>query len=76
MSISKIFIPNFVSVVQIKDTKHIRRDFHSVALVMAKGWAFGTLGCPGGSIFSKHGHAAYQIDGEDEQNKMQVKFSS
>ena len=29
-SISKIFIPNFVFS-QMKDTKHIRRDLHSVA---------------------------------------------
>ena len=37
------------------------------------------LGVPrGGSIFffCKHGHVAYQIDGDDKQNKMQVKFSS
>ena len=27
-------------------------------------------------IFFKHGHAAYQIDGDDEQNRMQVKISS
>ena len=27
-------------------------------------------------IFFKHGHVAYQIDGDHEQNKMQVKFSS
>ena len=40
MSISKIFIPNFVCVVQMKYTKHIRRDFHSVTL----GWDFGALG--------------------------------
>ena len=24
----------------------------------------------------KHGHVAYQIDGDDEQNRMQVTFSS
>ena len=24
----------------------------------------------------KHGHVAYQIDGDDEQNRMQVNFSS
>ena len=32
----------------------------------------------GGSkiIFFKHGHVAYQIDRDDQQNKMQVKFSS
>ena len=26
--------------------------------------------------FFKHGHVAYQFDGEDRQNRMQVKFSS
>ena len=48
MSIPKIFIPNFVCVVQVKDTKYIRRDFHSVTLVMPKGWDFGALGAQGG----------------------------
>ena len=80
MSIPKIFIPNFVCVVQVKDTKYIRRDFHSVTLVMPQGWDFEALGCPGGGgskiIFLKHGHVAYQIDKDAEQNKMQVKFSS
>ena len=61
----------------MKVTKHIRRDFHSVAWVMPHGWEFGALGCPGGKFFFfKHGHVAYQIDGDDEQNRMQVKFSS
>ena len=62
----------------MKDTKHIRRDFHSVAWVMPQGSDLGTLGCPGGQklFFFKHGHVAYQIDGDDEQNRMQVKFSS
>ena len=27
-------------------------------------------------FFFKHGHVEYQIDGDDEQNRMQVKFSS
>ena len=27
-------------------------------------------------FFFKHGHVAYQIDGDDEQNEMQVTFSS
>ena len=76
MSISKIFIPNFVCVVQMKDTKHIRLDFHSVTLVMPQGWDCWALGVPRVSIFFKHGHVAYQIDGDNEQNKMQVKFPS
>ena len=33
---------------QMKDTKHIRWDFHSVAWVMAHGSDFGGLGCLGG----------------------------
>ena len=62
----------------MKDTKHTRRDFYSVAWVMPQGWDFGALGVPRGSsnFFFKHGHVAYQIDGDDEQNKMQVTFSS
>ena len=66
-SISKIFIPNFVCVLtQMKDTKHIRRYFHSVPRVMPQGWDFGALGVPRGSkknFFFKHGHVEYQIDG-------------
>ena len=54
----------------MKDTKHIRRDFYSFAWVMPHG-------CPGGQQnFFKHGHVAYQIDGDDEQNKKQVAFLS
>ena len=62
----------------MKDTKHIRRDFYSVAWVMPKGWDFGGLGVPRGLnfFFFKHGHVAYQIDRDAEQNRMQVKFSS
>ena len=70
-SISKIFIQNLLCV--------LRRDFHSVPWVMPQGWDFGALGCPGGQkifFFFKHGHVVYRIDGDDEQNKMQVKFSS
>ena len=38
---------------QMKDKKHIRRDFHSVAWVLPQGWDFGALGVPRGrgSIF-------------------------
>ena len=59
---------------QIKDTKHIRRDMHHVAWVMPKGWDVKALGCQGGSKKFKYGHVAYQIDGDDEQNRIQVKF--
>ena len=62
----------------MKDTKHIRRNFNSVAWVMPQGWDFGALGVPKGSnfFFLKHGHVACQIDGDDKQNRMQVTFSS
>ena len=33
---------------QIKDTKHIRQDFHSVTWVMPQEWDFGALGVPRG----------------------------
>ena len=42
-----------------------------------RGRTLGHWGCPGGNkIFFKHGHVAYQIDGDNEQNKMQATFSS
>ena len=39
---------------------------------------WGTGGAKGGQsfFFFKHGHVVYQIDRDDEQNRMQVKFSS
>ena len=39
---------------------------------------FGALGVPRGSKKKnfKHGHVVYQIDRDDEQNRMQVNFSS
>ena len=51
MSISKIFIPNFLHqtfcvLSQIKDQKQIEQNFHSVAWVMPSG---GTWGCWGES---------------------------
>ena len=78
MSILKIFTPNLCVFSQMKDIKHIRRDFYSVAWVMPQGWDFEALGVPRGSnnCFFKHGHVAYKIDSDDEQNKMQVTFSS
>ena len=58
----------------MKDTKHIRRDFHYVGWVMPQGLDFGALGVPRWSkkIIFKHGHVAYQIDEDDAQNRMQV----
>ena len=74
MSISKIFIPNFVCVLTNEtDTKYIRHDLYSVVWVMPQGWDLRALGC---QFFFKHCHVAYQIDGDDGQNRMQVTFSS
>ena len=36
----------------------------------------GRWGAQGVKKNFKHGHVVYQIDGDDEQNRMQVKFSS
>ena len=36
---------------QMKDTKHIRWDFHSVPLVMPQGSDLGVWGCPGSKFF-------------------------
>ena len=43
MSISKIFIPNFVRVLTNK-RKYIEQNFYSVAGVMPLGWDLGVLG--------------------------------
>ena len=76
-SISKIFLYHLCVFSQMKDTKHIKRDFHSVAWVMPPGVGLGALEVPRGSNFCfKNDHVAYHIDGDDEQNRMQVKFLS
>ena len=77
MSVSKIFIPNFVSVLTNERYKTYKTGFSFCNLGHTLGVGLGRWGCPGGVyIFLKHGHVAYQIDGDDEQNTMQVKFSS
>ena len=78
MSISKIFIPNFVCVLTNERYKTYQTGFLFCCLGHAPGVGIGALGVPRGSnnFFFKHGHVAYQIDGNDEQNKMQVTFSS
>ena len=60
---------------QIKDIKHIILDFYSVTCVMAQGWDLGVLGAQRFD-FSKHGHVAHQIEGDDEKNRIQVKKKS
>ena len=78
MSILKILYQIMCVFSQMKVRNHIRRDFHSVAWVMPQGSDLGALEVPRGSIFLlfKHVQEAYQINGDDEQNRMQVKFSS
>ena len=58
-----------------KRFKHIKRDFPSIAWIMPQRGDFGALGCPGGQklILFERGHVEYQIDGGDEQNRLQVK---
>ena len=48
-SMAKIFIQTLCVFSQMKDTKHIRGDFHSVAWVMPQGFDFEVLGVPRGS---------------------------
>ena len=48
-------------VVQMKDTKHIRRDFYSVTLVMPQGWDFGHWGAQGGGGQKKSNMVIWQI---------------
>ena len=62
-SISKIFKLNFMFVLKNK-----RMRFSLCRL----GRHLGLLGV---NFFPKHGRVAYQIEGDDEQNEIQVKFS-
>ena len=77
--ISKIFIPNFVCVLANERYKTYQTGFLFCSLGHAPGVGlWGTGGAQGvkSFFFWKHGHVAYQIEGDDEQNKMQVTFSS
>ena len=78
MSISKIFIPNFVCVLTNDRYKTYQTGFIFGRLGHALGVGlWGTGGTQGvKQFFFKHGHVAYQIDGDDKQNKMQVTISS
>ena len=73
MSISKIFIPNFLCVLTNERYKTYQTGF-----LLSPGVGLGgTGGTQGVKLFLlKHGHIAYQIDRDDEQNKMEVTFSS
>ena len=74
----KDFMPNFVCVLENERYKTYQTGFSFCHLGRAPG--VGLRG-PGGGVPRgvkkiKHGHVAYQIDEDDEQNRMQVKFSS
>ena len=76
--ISKIFIPNFVCVLTNERYKTYQTGFSFCSLDHAPGVGLGGAGGAHGvknDFFFKHGHVAYQIDGDEEQNRMQVKFS-
>ena len=75
-SISKIIIPNFVCVLN-EAYKTYQTGFLFCRLGHAPGVGLrGAGGAQDQKFFFKHGHVAYQIDGDDEKNRMQVKFSS
>ena len=74
----KDFFPNFVRVLTNERYKTYQTGFSFCPLGHAPG--VGLLGAGGAQgvkkkIF-KHGHVVYQIDGDNEQNRMPVKFSS
>ena len=75
-SISKIFLPNFVCVLTNERYKTYQTGFSLCSMGHAPGWDFGALGVPRWSkkVIFKHGHVAYQIDEDDKQNRVQVKF--
>ena len=75
MSISKIIIPNFVCVLTNERYKTYQMGFSFCHLGHAPGVRLRGAGVPRGLIFFfKHGHVAYQIDGDNKENRMQVKF--
>ena len=77
MSISKIFKPNFVCVLTNERYKTYQMGFSFCHMVHVPEVGLWGAGVPRGSKKNfKHGHVAYQIDGDDEQNRMQVKSSS
>ena len=63
---------------QMKDTKHIRRDFILSPGSCPRGGTLGGWGCPGGQNFFFSNMVMWYIKSnkDDEQNRMQVKFSS
>ena len=80
-SILKIFISNFVCVITNERYKTYQMGFLFFRLgyvAYAPGVGLRGAGDAQGikNYFFKHGHVAYQIEGDDEQNRMLVKYSS
>ena len=78
-SISKIFIPNFVCVLTNERYKTYQTGFLFCRLGHAPGvglWGAGGAQGVKKNFSFKHGHVVYQIHGDDEQNRTQVKFLS
>ena len=77
-SISKICVPNFLCVLSNERFKTYQTGLTFCRLSYAPGVVLLGAGCQGGQklFYFKHGHVAYQIDGDVEQNRMQVKFPS
>ena len=78
-STSKIFIPNFACVPTNERYKTHQTGFSLCSLGHAPGvglWGAGGAQVVKKKVVFKHGHVAYQINEDDEQNRTQVKFSS
>ena len=68
-------IPNFVCVLTNERYKTYQTGFLFCHLGHAPGVGLRGAGVPRGSkFFFKHCHVAYQINGDDKQNRMQVNF--
>ena len=70
-SILKIFVLNFMFVLKNKRNGIFIMSPGSYS----RGWDLGLLGVKFFNFFSKHGRVAYQIEGDGQQNGIQVKFS-
>ena len=76
-SISYIFILNFVCVLTNERYKTYQTGFSFCPLGHAPGVELRGAGVAQGvNFFFKHGHVVYQINGDDEQNRIQVKILS
>ena len=73
-SLQRFFIPNFVCVFTNQRYKTYKTGFTLCRLGLAPGVGLWGVGGAQGVKKIKHGHVAYKINGDDEQNRMQVEF--